>query len=111
EPHPPVIGPPTPAAAAGALAGLVAAAATVGWLIGHSSLLLRAGHEAEVEPRTAVAMTVGSVLTLVVLIVAVAVLGRWAAARSRLLAEEVRERRAAEAERREREELLRTVLN
>src|SRR5262249_28742408 len=83
--------------AAAALAALVAAAATVGWIIGRSSLLLKATEGAAIQPGTAVALTAGSVLTLIVILIAVIVLGRWAAARSQLLADEVRGRRAAQS--------------
>src|SRR5262245_51212429 len=94
-PKPPVSGPRSPAAASAALAALVAASATVGWLVGRSSLFLQAGLGTEVKPVTAVALSVGSVLTLVVLLIAGIVLGRWVAARSTLFADILRERRAA----------------
>src|SRR5262245_40910826 len=61
----------TSAVAAAALAALVTGAATVGWLIGRSSLLLNPGNDAEVQPATALALIIGSALTLVVLLVAV----------------------------------------
>jgi PAS domain S-box-containing protein len=91
-----VAGPRTPAAAATALAALVMAAASVGWIIGHSRLLLQSGSDPDVQPGAAVGLTIGSALTLLVLLVAVIVLGRWAAARSQLLADAARERRAAQ---------------